>query len=84
MDGTFPASTKITVVDPADGTVLKHQKAKFSAISGSGKTISSMLIGRLTRLTSSGSDTFTGDAYGIELDFHHQVDAFGSDAEFTK
>ena len=59
VSGTTPGSTSVTVTDAGDGTALKQQKAIFAALDGTGKTISSILTGRLTRLTSHIDDDFT-------------------------
>ncbi len=84
VNGTTPGSVSITVTDAGDGTALKQQKAIFAAIDGTGKTISSVLTGRLTRLTSDPGDDFTGIAYGLEIDFHHQIDTIGSRQPLVK
>ena len=84
VNGTTPGSTSVTVTDAGDGTALKQQKAIFAAIDGTGKTISSVLTGRLTRLTSDPGDDFTGIAYGLEIDFHHQINTIGSRQPLVK
>jgi len=84
IDSAFPASSEIQVTDAASGVDNQHQVADFATISGVGKGISSMIQSRLTRLTSDGDDTFTGDAVFLEIDFHYQTDGKGSRAEYVK
>jgi len=79
IDGTFAATaTTDTKTDAGDGTTLKHQLINFDTISGVGLTISHMIICRLTRLGTHGSDTFTGNACFLEFDFHYEQDTVGS------
>jgi hypothetical protein len=56
----------------------------LGSIDGAGKSISSMLVMRLTRLTTDANDLFTGGAYLISFDIHYEVDSFGSGEEYTK
>jgi hypothetical protein len=53
-------------------------------IDGAGKTLSSMLLCRLHRNSNSGSDTLNQDVAFLEVDFHYQIDGFGSDEELVK
>jgi hypothetical protein len=78
VNDTFPAVTTISVVDATDTTAWKHQLAGFSAISGTGKTLSSMLVCRLFRDPSDGDDTYGSDAAFLEFDVHFEIDTVGS------
>ncbi len=84
INGTFPASTTITATDSASGTAWDHQVIGFSAITGTSKNISSMLVCRLFRDPTDGSDTYASDAAFLEFDFHFQIDTIGSRQEFIK
>ena len=84
IDGTYGNSTIAYAEDAADGTALKHQLADFAAVSGTGKTLSSVLLVRLFRDAVHGNDTFTGTAMILEFDIHYEVDAFGSNSEYVK
>lgn len=55
-----------------------------SGISGTGRTISSILLCRLHRLSSDVNDTFSGSAFLLSFDFHYEIDSFGSNGEYTK
>lgn len=78
IDGTFGNTTIITADDSTNSTSHEHLIAGFSAISGSGKTISSMLICRLFRDVSDANDTYGSDAFLLEIDFHFELDTVGS------
>jgi hypothetical protein len=85
IDGTFPASltTAGIEVDAADGVQHKHQLHSFTAIDMSGKKISVIIIWKLERVVG-GSDTYPDDARFLELDFHYEIDAVGSQFVFVK
>lgn len=83
FNGTFGNTSTITMQDPGDGTINKHQKTASGTIDGSGCGISCMLICRLYRDVSDGDD-FVGDAALLEVDFHFEIDTIGSRQESTK
>lgn len=85
VHGTLPAGfTTITVLDAGDGVADKHQIAPFAGISMTNMTLSCMVLCKLSRLGADGTDTQTGVAQLLEIDFHYEVDGFGSDEEYTK
>ena len=86
IDGTYGAPTTICGIDAGDGTAYKHQYVDLGDIDGSAiDTLSATIAGRIYRDADDGvNDTFTGDAYGVELDFHYEVDTMGSASELTK
>ena len=85
INGTFAASDTLTAIDAADGTTDKHQLTDLGDIDGSGLTeVSAMLVGRLTRAGTHTSDTYTGDAVLLEIDFHFQMNTIGSFEEASK
>ena len=49
-------------------------------ISGTGKTRSSTIVGRLFRFASDAADTYNADAVGLDIDFHYEIDRIGEDA----
>jgi len=80
---TFGAAATLTPTpDAADGTALKHQYFDLGNITGTGKTISSILICRLYRDTS--EDDYDTNAALLELDFHIKLDSRGSSTETAK
>ena len=68
-----------------DGTVTadKHELFEFPTLTGTGKTLSSALVGNLTRVTNGGVD-YAGNVFGLFLDAHIQQDAPGSRQEIIK
>lgn len=84
INGTFPSSTTSEVLDANTGS-LQHNIVSFDEIDMTGKKISSMIVCRLTRRsTSQATDTYNGNACFLEFDFHYQTDGTGSQAELTK
>lgn len=79
----FGTTTTISSADTA-GSQYEHQIVELGSIDMTGDTLSTILICRLYRDTDSGSDTMVGDAGLLEVDFHYQIDGFGSDQEFLK
>lgn len=87
----FPAATTTTVVaSPASGNFLQNGHyitaltAANAGIDGTGKKISSILICRVWRNSSNGADTYNEDAGVLFMDFHIQIDGFGSRSTFVK
>ena len=84
---TFTAYTTIygTTTVPDEVLVKSRQYlTPLGSISGSGKKISSMLVCRIFRDGSNVTDTYGGLAGALEVDFHYQLDTFGSRQEFEK
>jgi hypothetical protein len=85
----FPTTATITgnVPGVGSGNAYVHNITPLGTDGISGKdasdnnhTLSSMLVCRLYR----GSDSYSGDAGLLEIDFHYQVDSDGSNQEYTK
>ena len=66
--------------------VSSHYKTLMGTISGSGKTLSSMLVCRLFRDAAGAlkTDNYDDDAGLLEIDFHYQIDRPGSREPFVK
>lgn len=74
IDEAFPAEATLTWdADAGSGTTMTHQMTGYQTMSGTGKTHSSMVICRLYRNGGAGSDTFTGTAWLLEIDFHFRA-----------
>lgn len=76
--------TTVDVLDPGDGTTLKHQLASFGSISGTGKTLSSALVMKISRIGGDASDTYADAALMREFDIHYEIDTIGSRSEYVK
>lgn len=83
-----------TVIVYADDTIQgdavlvggKHYMTNFAALTGTGKTISSVLICRIFRDATSagGTDDYTDEVGLLEVDFHYEIDTAGSRGILTK
>jgi len=88
--GVFGNTTIISANShaPADSSLAqdKHYITGLPDISGSGLTISAMIIGRLFRDAGGvlGTDDYGADAGLLEIDFHFEKDADGSRQEYIK
>lgn len=76
--------TTLDVLGSADGNVGKHLLTAWSSISGTGKTLSSMIKFKLSRIGGDVLDTYTGDALLLQFDFHYERDTLGSRQEYIK
>lgn len=83
---TFPPITTSSVNSTENLTINTHLVTYLTpdnvGISGTGKTISSVLICRIWR--NSNSDTYNADAGLLFVDFHYEIDTMGSRAEYSK
>lgn len=86
IDSVFTAVDSFYLVDAGDGTAWKHQIFSLGNISSDsiGGGVSGIIIGSIARVGEDGTDTYTGSAYGLEIDFHYQIDAPGSPETFSK
>jgi hypothetical protein len=64
--------------------VGEHAITPVGTISGTGKNFSSVLVCRVARLGSDTNDTYAGAAVLLSIDFHYQIDSFGTSNEFAK
>ena len=85
---TYGNTTIISAYSPiaasAPVTANKHALTQLPTISGTGKTLSSMLLCRVFRKVSSVNDTYPGSAALLQIDFHYEMDGLGSRTEFIK
>lgn len=85
INGNFPGVTTTTKTITSPEVTDRHQLGKIvSSISASTMTISSILLCSLSRLGGDGEDTYDNDIYLVGLDFHYQIDGFGSREEASK
>jgi len=78
---SFTSTTAWTPVFTWSSGML-HNITSMGTISGTGKSLSSMLQIKVTRLGTDGADTYGIDALMIEFDLHYQIDKLGSETEF--
>ena len=83
ISGTFGSTTALTVTQAANGVAQYHHYADFDEYDMSSiSTVSAMLECYLYR--NADSDTYTGDAALLEVDFHFLSDTIGSNEEKEK
>jgi len=78
IDASFPTETKIYTNATTNNEADKHVCAYFPDIPLPNMLISGILIIKLFRNSSSGSDTYTDDAYLLEFDIHIEKNTIGS------
>jgi len=87
INGIFGNSGTLDLSDTCSGVDHKHELTPSGTIDGTGMNISSMMVCRLYRDTT--SDTWVGTTAALspailEFDIHFQIDGFGSNTELTK
>lgn len=83
----FPAISTSTVIATGPFTANTHRITSLtdgSGLDATGKLISSILICRIWRNSSRSNDTYSDDAGLLFLDFHYQLDTFGSREQYVK
>lgn len=80
------ASNALTATRSGDTILIakKHYVSNIGIINGSSKEISSILGCRVFRNSSDAEDNLAQDAFGLEVDFHFQIDTVGSRQEYSK
>lgn len=80
--GTYTSGTAVTVASPLSST--KHVIAPLGSLTMTGKTLSCIIIWRITRLgVGDVLDTYASTVSLLEFDIHYEIDKLGSDNEFT-
>jgi len=80
--GSYTYTSAISVY--ADGTLNEHNASNFSVLEMSEKVLSTIILWRISRIGSSGSDTYPQDVRFLEFDIHYQIDSLGSNEEWIK
>jgi hypothetical protein len=89
INGALGAMAELDLSDACDGTDWKHQMTPEVAITGTDKGISSMLICNIKRTDTGTDDTWASSTSGqlpllLEVDFHFEMDTFGSRLQGAK
>lgn len=89
IDGAFGTMVTVDLSDACNGVAHEHNITPEVAITGTGKTISSMLICNLKRTDTGTDDTWSSANAGelpllLEVDFHYEIDTIGSRQLSTK
>ena len=83
MNSAFPQMATLDLSDACNGVDWEHNMTPEIAITGTNKTISSMLICNLKRTDTGADDTWSNAASGslpmiLEIDVHFEIDDVGS------
>jgi len=85
---SFPAITTSTVVATGPFTLGTHIITPLTTanagLDATGKKVSSVLVCRIWRNSSNTADTYNNHVGGISIDFHYEMDTFGSRSEYSK
>ena len=84
VSAAFPAATTVTTTFAAPAVTNQHVIHDFGTLSGTGKTISSMILFSLARLGADAADTYASVINGVSFDCHVPRDGIGSDLSSTK
>ncbi len=84
IDAAFGNTSVQTITASVGATGNKHLMSPFSDLSGAGMTLSSTLDCRVARLGADVADTYTAGAWLFSVDFHYEIDGFGSDSAASK
>jgi hypothetical protein len=85
IGGVYPTTTLIDAPGQITvGTPYKHILTSFSPITMVGMGISTMLSCRIYRNPGNAVDTYGSVASAFEVDFHYEIDSFGSDQAASK
>lgn len=78
VDGVFAASSTVDCTDACKSANDQHLISPETAISGAGKTMSSMLVCRVYRDGGTWAGTLANAPALLEVDIHYQLDGLGS------
>ena len=89
IDGAFGNMTTADLSDVCDGVNHRHQMTPVVSITGTSKSISSMLLCKVTRTDTGTDDTWASAVPAaqpilLEVDFHFPINTMGSRAAGTK
>lgn len=73
----FPAATIIAASFVPTASIYDHEMVQLSHVVGTGKKLSSMIVGRVSRVPSDPVDTAGFAWYGVSFDFHAQFQGIG-------
>lgn len=83
--------SQLAVIDASSVNAYQHVITPMNTngeastgIPGTGKKVSSILLCHFYRQGGDAADTFDGLAALLSIDFHYEIDSFGSDIMFTK
>lgn len=84
VNGNFLSGATNSITNYVATNNWSHQISAFTPITNANATISAILVGSITRVSTDGGDTYDQDAGFLGFDIHHEVNGFGSDEETSK
>ena len=84
INGAFPDFSTESITVAARTTDAAHLVDEFTPVSMEGKTFSTMIKWRLSRVGGDSGDDYDADAKLYEVDFHYKIDSVGSGQEYAK
>jgi len=84
VNGVFTSPVTLSLTNGVAAENWTHQVSDFDTITNTEFGISGIMVGTITRDSSSASDTYTHDAGFLGFDLHFLVDSPGSREEYLK
>jgi len=84
MAGSWTTIGSSTPATSDSDTQYKHAITELGSITAVGKTVSDMLVAKLSRVHDNAADTYGAAVALLEFDIHYHVDSFGSNYEYYK
>jgi hypothetical protein len=88
VHGNFVASQTVDLSDACSGVNHRHEITNSVAVSGTGLSISHIILLKIYRSDTGADDTWAGTGSNapalLEFDIHYQIDALGSKQEVSK
>ena len=82
--GSQNQSATVNTITPDDNTAHRALITDIGDIDMTGKTFSSLILWKISRIGGDVLDTYGADARLLEFDFHYQIDSLGSDQEYSQ
>lgn len=85
INGTNTTETTVNVTNSLSGaSAWQHKLVDLATLSGTGKTLSSIIRCNIKRIPSNDSDNYNGSIFVNAIDAHIQIDSLGSESEVIK
>ena len=82
--GSQLQATTVAIGTPDGDTANEVLITPLGDITMTGKTLTSLIFWKFSRIGGDAADTYGADARMLEFDIHYEIDSFGSNEEFIK